>query len=304
MAKRLSLESYTALREALSVVTWNKRPFESLVRTALRDAPELLAGLNFAEPKRLVVDHLVDRLVAEEERWQQATLHLMVEVGGMTRFPNLETQVDSEFQVARAQAAVATLKALTGALAAQTAMDEQGAAQRQADLADAEKSRVFSSELQRLRDQYVEMQDALNPHQRGLDFEKLLNTLFVLFDMEPRTSYVLEREQIDGSLTFDTDDYVLEAKWWTQPVGRREGDVFAKRVERKGKNALGLFVSVSGFTSDFKAEYEQSTPFITMDGGDIYAVLDRRIPLGDLLHAKRRHANETGSCFLPVGRVL
>lgn len=64
--------------------------------------------------------------------------------------------------------------------------------------------------------------------------------------MEPRTSYSLEREQIDGSLTFNTDDYVLEAKWWTQPVGRSEGDVFAKKVERKGKNALGLFVSVSG----------------------------------------------------------
>ena len=39
--QRLSTEAYTALREALSVVTWNERPFDALVRTALRDSPEL-----------------------------------------------------------------------------------------------------------------------------------------------------------------------------------------------------------------------------------------------------------------------
>lgn len=36
--------------------TWHKRPFETLLRTALSDAPDLLAGLNFQEPKRVVAD--------------------------------------------------------------------------------------------------------------------------------------------------------------------------------------------------------------------------------------------------------
>lgn len=302
--KRLSTEAYAALREALSVVTWNKRPFESMVRTLLRDAPELLGGLNFDEPKRIVVDHLVDRLVDQEDRWQPVALRLMVEVGEMTQFPNLESQSDSEFQVARAKAAVAGLKALTGSFVAESERDAEQAAQREADAARAERNRLFASELDGLRGQFLAMQDALDPHQRGLDFEKLLRTVFVLFDMEPRTAYVLEREQIDGSLTFDTDDYVLEAKWWTKPVGRSEGDVFAAKVRRKAKNALGLFVSVSGFTTDFKDEYAHSTPFITMDGGDIYAVLDRLVRLDDLLQAKRRYANETGSCFMPLSNVV
>ena len=45
--------------------------------------------------------------MGEQERWQAVCLRLMVEVGNMTQFPNLETQPDRDFQVARAGAAVA-----------------------------------------------------------------------------------------------------------------------------------------------------------------------------------------------------
>jgi hypothetical protein len=46
-SKRISPGAYQALREALPVVFFYKRPFESYLRMALRDHPELLAGLNF-----------------------------------------------------------------------------------------------------------------------------------------------------------------------------------------------------------------------------------------------------------------
>ena len=43
-----------------------------------------------------------------------------------------------------------------------------------------------------------------------------------------------------GSFTFDTDDYIVEARWRADPTDRGDGDIFAKKVERKGKNAVGL----------------------------------------------------------------
>jgi hypothetical protein len=81
-------------------------------------------------------------------------------------------------------------------------------------------------------------------------------------------------------------------------------DAFAAKVRRKGKNALGLFVAVNGLSSAALATYHESTPFITMDGGDIYLVLDGRVRLDDLLRAKRRRANETGSCYLSAQETL
>ncbi len=122
--------------------------------------------------------------------------------------------------------------------------------------------------------------------------------------MEPRLAYSLEREQLDGSLSFDTDDYIVEARWWNKPVGRNETDVFAAKVRRKGKNALGIFVSISGFSRDALEEYGQSTPFLALDGTDLMCVLEQRLRLDDLLRRKKRHANETGQCFLSAATIL
>jgi hypothetical protein len=88
-----------------------------------------------------------------------------------------------------------------------------------------------------------------------------------------------------------------------QPRHRRPDLVRrATKVRRKGKNAVGLFISVNGFTEAFKEAYKESTPFIMMDGADLYAVLDNRVRLDDLIRAKKRHANETGSCWLPASQ--
>jgi hypothetical protein len=99
--------------------------------------------------------------------------------------------------------------------------------------------------------------------------------------MEPRLSYSIGNEQIDGSLSFDTDDDIVEARWRAERVDRGDADVFATKVRRKGKNAVGLFVSVEGFTSAALDQYRERTPFITMDGTDLYATLEQRVRLDD-----------------------
>ena len=92
--KRIATGAYQALRDALPAVVWNKRPFESMLRTSLREHPELLAGLTFSDTKREVADVLVDRLVAGEDKCRDATLDLMLEVASMRSFPNLAQMKD------------------------------------------------------------------------------------------------------------------------------------------------------------------------------------------------------------------
>ena len=112
-SKQIAPGAYQALQEALAVVVWNLRPFETFLRTALRDHPELLVGLNFGDLKRNTVSLLVSRLVEGEARYQQTTLELMLEIAGMERFPNLEQQPDAAVRVATAKAAVAELRRWT-----------------------------------------------------------------------------------------------------------------------------------------------------------------------------------------------
>lgn len=305
--KKISAAAYMALRDALPAIIWNKRPFESFLRTALRGHGELLAELNFSDTKRVVTDQLVDRLTAEEGRYHDLTLQLMLEISRMTRFPNLEQLKDPEDRKLRlneAEAAVGLLSYIIKDYSREIADAENEKVSIQEMASKDAAERRFSDDLESLKARFIDLQAEADVHARGYAFERLLADLFHIFDLEPRLSYKLPNEQIDGSFTFDTDDYIVEARWRAEAASREDGDAFAMKVRRKGKNAVGLFVSVNGFTKPFKDSFRESTPFISLDGSDLYAVLDKRIRFDDLIRAKKRHANETGSCFLPASAII
>ena len=302
--QRLAPAAYQALRDALPIIFWHKRPFERFLRVALRDHPELLNGLVFSDLKRNVSDDLIDRLVEREDACRDTTIGLMAEIASMDRFPDLEATEDASIRIPQAQAAVAEMRRWTqhymGALEERDRLEQESrtARSRQAAL------RRFSDELRKLDERFLSMHGSDKPPQeRGREFQGFLSEVFELFDMEPRFEYSLTHEQLDGSFTFDTDDYIVEARWRKEAASRADFDVFAAKVRRKGKNALGLFVSVNGFTSDALETYREQTPFVTMDGTDLMSVLQAFVRLDDLFRAKKRHANETGDCYFPAQRL-
>ncbi|MFD7854083.1 restriction endonuclease [Streptomyces microflavus] len=302
--KTINPSAYNALAYALWRVIWNKDDFERYVRGMLQDHSELLARLDFGRTKRETSGQLVNLLRANETRYLDATVALMLDIAGMNRFPNLERQVDGAEKVALAEAAVAELRRWTSKQQEVIKEHEAHAAAIAESAKQAQVIRAFAEAHEDLKQRFLVMHGAIDKHQRGRDFEGFINELFALYDLEPRASYVMKYEQIDGAFSFDTDHYVLEVKWWADRIGRRELDVFKANIERKGKNTLGLYVSVNGFTNDALEVYSFSTPFITMDGGDFMAVLDQRIRLDELMSRKKRHASETGHCHLPVSKIF
>ncbi len=287
--KKISSAAYLALRDALPAIVWNKRPFETFVRTALREHGELLAGLNFSDTKREVADVLVERLSADEHKYRDVTLLLMREISSLNRFPNVEQIKDPEdrkLRLAEAEAAVGLLRYVIRDYEADLAEAEKQTASIQARVAQAAALRRFKDDLDSLKAKFIGLQTEADVHRRGYALESLLAEMFLLYDLEPRLAYTIPLEQIDGSFTFDTDDYVVEARWRSTPADRGDADIFASKVRRKGKNAVGLFLSINGFTEPFREAYKESTPFVAMDGADLYAVLDNRVRFDDLLEPR------------------
>ena len=284
----------------------NISAYTRYLRTSLRQQPHLLSGIDFTQiTKREAADQLIDRLVADEDLYRDITVRLMLEVANTTTFPELERHEDSRHLLEQARAVVVHLKEFTtqheGLIVERERLDAERAAYAQ----QAEVQRRFSDELYELKSMFLRLSNSKEtPQQRGRDFEAFLNQLFAMFDLEPRLAYSLPREQIDGAFSFDTDDYIIEAKWTTEPVSRGQADEFANKVRRKGKNALGLIVTMGGISAPAIAEYSTATPFMTVDGPDLYCVLDQRARLDDLLRRKKRHANETGECYFPVARLF
>lgn len=141
---------------------------------------------------------------------------------------------------------------------------------------------------------------ALAPHARGYAFEGFLKGLFDAFGLAAQEPFRLRGEQIDGSFQLGSETYLLEAKWHGQPIGVAELHTFHCKIEQKAAWTRGLFVSNSGFTEDGLAAFGRGKRVICMDGLDLYEMLDREIPLNQVLERKVRRAAETGMPFLRV----
>lgn len=301
--KPLPAEAYDALADALAKIHWHKNAFQRYIQFALREAPDLLVGLPFQETKRIVAHGLVDRLADKERKYRDFTLSLMLEVSAIKDFPDVLAAKDRPDLLIAAKEAVARLARIAAPLAADNAEAKRMQAEAERLRASAQARQQAAQELAVLKQEFMDLHAEQNHQKRGVSFEKLLTRLFDSYDLAPRMDYIVDSDQIDGAISFDSDDYIIEAKWTASPVERSTADIFATKVARAGKNGLGLFVSTNGFSAGFKDTYSRSTPFITMDGVDLFTVLDGRFRLDDLLRAKKRHANETGSCFLSVGEL-
>jgi len=141
---------------------------------------------------------------------------------------------------------------------------------------------------------------SLAPQARGYAFEGFLKALFDAFGLAAEDPFRLRGEQIDGSFQLGSDIYLLEAKWHGQPIGVAELHTFHGKIEQKAAWTRGLFVSNSGFTDDGLVAFGRGKRVICMDGLDLYEMLDRELPLNQVLERKVRRAAETGSPFVRV----
>ena len=159
--------------------------------------------------------------------------------------------------------------------------------------------------LEAFKADFYDLVGSDNPHQRGFSLEKVISGLFDLFDLDPKASFKIVGEQIDGAFSFEGTDYLLEAKWQKELVPAKELDSLAGKLSRKLENTLGLFLSINGFSEDaIKTHASGRRLILLMDGSDLMAVLEGRLDLVQLLLRKRRHAAETGNIYLRIHEIL
>lgn len=143
---------------------------------------------------------------------------------------------------------------------------------------------------------------SLQPSKRGFAFEGLLNEVFAAFDLAPRGSFRLVGEQIDGSFHHAAHTYLVEAKWHGQRLGQSDLLVFSGKVSGKAQWTRGAFISLSGYTHDGLEAFARGkqTNIICFDGLDLFAVLNGKVGLSDLIALKARAAAESNAAFVSV----
>lgn len=159
--------------------------------------------------------------------------------------------------------------------------------------------------LAELKDRLIRI-NGLEAQARGYEFERFLGSLFEAHGLAPRSSFRLIGEQIDGSFIFDSDVYLVEAKWQKKLTSQDDLLVFRGKVESKSAWTRGLFVSYGGFSEDGMAAFARgrATNIIGMNSQDLYYVVSNEISLFDAIARKMRWAAETGEFFKSVFDLL
>ncbi len=147
---------------------------------------------------------------------------------------------------------------------------------------------------------------SISPQPRGLKFEKLLNDIFEAFQLAPRAAFRLVGEQIDGSLQFQGETYLVEAKWHNHRIGQQELLVFSGKVSGKAQWSRGLLISYSGFTQDGLDAFTRGKPtnIVCLDGLDLHYVFQNKLNLQVVLERKARRAAETNEAYVSVRELF
>jgi hypothetical protein len=160
---------------------------------------------------------------------------------------------------------------------------------------------VSHETLAALQSRFLQISN-LPPQERGYAFEKFLYDLFDAYRFKPRPSFRIVGEQIDGSIEFEHEIYLIEAKWQVEPIVQGDLAVLDSRVSGHSQIGRGIFITVGCFSADGITAHERLRPsaMIGIDGQDMYFLLEHALPLAEMLRRKLRWLVETGHFHYPV----
>lgn len=156
-----------------------------------------------------------------------------------------------------------------------------------------------------IKDEFI-MVTNLPPTERGYTFEKFLHNLFSVYNFNPRPAFRIQGEQIDGSIEFEHEIYLLEARWQDKPVTQADIAVLDSRVQGHSAIGRGIFITAGIFSADGIVAHQKLRPssIFGVDGQDMYFILDHALPIDEVLRMKIRRLVETGDFHYPVAKFV
>jgi hypothetical protein len=293
------VEVIRVLKEALRSIYWYKDDLR-LFLLALDLPGDLVIKQGWHDEKEYkvrIVSKILDELIAKGDDGLGPMRRIIQAVLDVPSFDHLSHLEDGAAKVQTARRSVEALR--TVVLKHDKSFERHSADQKSAAIKIKNATRRKNDEIERLQSSFNQLAAVDDAQKRGFLFEGFLRELFTAFDLNPRGSFKIVGEQIDGAFEFQNTQFLLEARWQKDRQSAGSLDAFSKKVERKLDNTLGLFISLNGFTEDGLEAFRKGRPSIVlMDGEDLALALQGLIDFRELLKRKVRHASHTGDPYL------
>jgi hypothetical protein len=163
-----------------------------------------------------------------------------------------------------------------------------------------------SRELRELKDGFFDLAADHDRSRAGLAFEKLLNRLFALFELQPRQPFRVVGEQIDGSFQLDGQTYLLESKWEKHPLPQADLLVFRSKIEAKSTFTRGVMIALNDVSAPARDAITRgkAPSFFVMNGHDLTMILGEAISLPDFLRRRVRLLAEEGRVCVHFSEIV
>jgi hypothetical protein len=241
--------------------------------------------------KRQVAPLLLDEL--DKDTDLRSSIRAIVKIASEWNAFHL---ADNEFS---ARATVQKARELMGTVQLMEARElEQRELTRREELARlaSEKQALFQKHSALLLMMFDELaKETTDAKQRGFLLQELLVRLFDLHEIPVHRSFQRNEggEQIDGAFKLDGWHYIVECRWRKKLSDIRELDGVLGQVNRSGKQTMGLFLSINGWSDNVVPLLKQNPDksLFLMDGYDLRSVLERPLVLKDFFNAKLSKLN-------------
>lgn len=296
----ISPQAIVALEKASSIIYWYKRDLKSFLYQIIGEETGILAAIDWNGLKKNIAACVIDMLVKNGNKTHNILMQLFFSVSDFSDFSHLEILDGGKEKAKCAKEAVKALR--IHVLGHQNIQKELEEAKQRRDKIQARQIRLNRTKhiLSKLKKDFYSWSASTDRQGSGFALERIIYGLFELSDLDPKGSFKVTGEQIDGAFSFNYEEYLLETKWRNNPISLSDLDSFSCKIGRKFENTLGLFISISGFSDEAIIQFRNSKDkrVLLMDGEDLIAVLDERITISDLLSRKRREAAQTGNIYL------
>ena len=305
MNKTLSPAAVVALKDALTNIYWRKNDLRSFLNACMKNN-SLLAGCDWInDTKRDIVSNLIDAMLNSPETYLSDLTNICYDVCNMTDFTHLRQLEDGAIKIKKATDSVTQLKKLVTPHKDKKTEEELIKKRQENTEQKRKKTQASREKLEQIKTDYFSLFVSDNPQKRGFKLEKIMRDLFELYDLDPKASFKVVGEQIDGAFSLNGTDYLFEAKWQNNMADNADLLVFAGKIHAKLQNTLGLFLSINGFSPTGIEAFLKSnrSSVVLMDGEDLMAALEERITFSDLLVRKKQHASQTGNIYLTYRQI-
>lgn len=173
---------------------------------------------------------------------------------------------------------------------------------------ERERADLFRKHSDLLLMMFDEMARSDDPQRRGYFLQDLLSRVFDLHQISLVRPYTRNAsgEQIDGAFKIEGWHYIVECRWRMKLADIRELDGLKGQVDRSGKQTMGFFLSINGWSSNVPTLLKQNPDksIVLMDGYDLRTVLTGQADLRDFILAKVARLNLGAEPFMGVKEYL